>query len=118
MRQVAASRPVTGLKMQPSDGSQESAVQGSPSSQVAIGGLEQVPVAGSQKPARWQASCAVQTTGSPPMQTPAWQVSVWEQALPSSHAVPSAFGVASHRSAASLHVPSLHWSAKAEQSRA
>src|SRR5215470_8823390 len=90
MRQVAASRPVTGLKTQPSDGSQESAVQGSPSSQAAIGGLEQVPVAGSQKPARWQASCAVQATGSPPMQTPAWQVSVREQALSSSQAVPSA----------------------------
>src|SRR6266481_7180926 len=108
MMQVAASRPVTGWNTQPATGSQESAVQGSPSLQGAIGGLEQVPVAGSQKPAMWQASCAVQTTGSPPRQRPAWQVSVWEQALPSSHAVPLAFGVASHWAAASLHVPSLH----------
>src|SRR5437016_12938008 len=101
MRQVAASRPVTGWNTQPAAGSQESAVQASPSSQGAIVGLEQVPVAGSQNPAMWQASCAVQTTGSPPRQRPAWQVSVWEQALPSSHAVPFAFGVASHRPAAS-----------------
>src|SRR5215470_10319874 len=106
--QVAAPKPVRGWKTQPAAGLQESAVQGSLSLQGSIGGLEQVPVAGSQKPARWQASCAVQTTGLPPRQTPAWQVSVWEQALPSSHAVPLAFGVASQRSAASLHVPSLH----------
>jgi hypothetical protein len=33
-----------------------------------------------------------QTTGLPPVQTPAWQVSVWVQALPSSQGVPSGLG--------------------------
>jgi hypothetical protein len=35
----------------------------------------------------------VQTTGSPPTQAPAWQVSVWVQASPSLHGVPAATGV-------------------------
>src|SRR3989442_1614318 len=52
-------------------------------------GFEHVPVAGSQVPAVWHWSAAVQVTGLPPVQTPAWQVSVWVQALLSSHAVPS-----------------------------
>src|SRR4051812_12735645 len=34
-------------------------------------GLEQVPVCGSQSPATWHWSLAVQTTGLPPVQTPA-----------------------------------------------
>src|SRR5437879_4787028 len=110
MRQVAASRPVTGWNTQPAAGSQESAVQASPSSQGAIVGLEQVPVAGSQKPARWQASCAVQTTGSPPRQRPAWQVSVWVQASPSSQAVPFALAVVAQGAGAGGPVTSSRWS--------
>ena len=34
-------------------------------------GFEQVPLVGSQTPATWQESAAWQTTGVPPMQTPA-----------------------------------------------
>src|SRR5258708_3759442 len=52
-------------------------------------GLGHVPVAGSQVPATWHWSLAVQVTGLPPVQVPPWQVSVWVQALPSSQAVPS-----------------------------
>ena len=44
-------------------------------------------------------------------------VSFEVQRLPSLQAVPSTLGVGSHRSAVSLHVPSLHWSPRAEQSR-
>jgi hypothetical protein len=54
--------------------------------------LEHVPVALSQVPARWHWSEAVHTTGSVPLQDPAWQVSVWVQALASLHAVPSGTG--------------------------
>ena len=38
-------------------------------------GFEQMPVAGLQVPATWHWSVAVQTTGLPPAQVPAWQVS-------------------------------------------
>src|SRR3989441_12995793 len=65
-----------------------SAVQ---SLQPASAGLEQVPVAGSHVPATWHWSRAVQVTGLLPTQLPLWQVSVWVQALPSLHAVPSAW---------------------------
>jgi hypothetical protein len=51
-------------------------------------GFEQTPVAVLQTPATWHASSAVQTTGLPPVHTPAWQVSVRVQAFPSLHAVP------------------------------
>src|SRR2546425_54302 len=44
--------------------------------------LEQVPFAGSQTPATWHWSSAVQMTGLAPMQLPAWQVSVCVQASP------------------------------------
>src|SRR5205807_2018129 len=68
-------------------------VQASPSVQAlpsALLGLEQAPLAGSPTPAPWHWSRAVQTTGFAPMQVPAWQVSVWVQALPSLQALPSA----------------------------
>src|SRR2546430_17402499 len=72
-------------------------VQASPSEQAvpsAWFGLEHVPLAGSQIPATWHWSSAVQTTGFAPMQLPAWQVSVWVQASPSAQALPSAlFGL-------------------------
>src|SRR5437016_8008918 len=118
MRQVAAARPLTGWKTQPAVGSQVSVVQRSPSSQGAADGLEQLPVEESQMPALWQASWGAQTTGFAPTQRPVVQVSVCVQPSLSLHAVPSGFGVGSHWPAASLHVPSLHWSPKREQSRA
>src|SRR5438067_2534753 len=70
-------------------------VQALPSVQVlpsALLGLEQVPVAVSQVPASWHWSRAVQATGLVPVQTPAWQESLWVQALPSLQLVPSVLG--------------------------
>ncbi len=58
---------------------------------LATTGLEQVPVRESQVPAAWHESSAVHVTRLAPAQVPAWQESVWVQASPSSHAVPSAF---------------------------
>jgi len=46
-------------------------------------------------------------TRGDPAHTPAWQASFWVQRLPSLHAVPSVFGVASHWWANSSHVPSV-----------
>src|SRR5437870_2077387 len=54
---------------------------------LAATGLEQVPVAGSQVPARWHWSDAGQATGVP-LQTPALQVSPVVQRLPSEHRLP------------------------------
>ena len=89
-------------------------VQRSPSSQAVpsgAGGLEQAPVAGLQVPARWQSSEAVQTTGLPPVQTPAWQVSVRVQASPSSQAAPSILGGLEQIPVVGLQTPmSWHWS--------
>jgi len=68
-------------------------VQALPSLQVVpsvAAGLEQAPEVGSQVPAAWHWSLAEHTTGLVPTQAPAWQVSVWVQALPSLHAVPLA----------------------------
>src|SRR5437870_3659002 len=70
-------------------------VQALPSLQVlplAFAGFEHVPVVGEQVPAVWHWSETVQTTGLLPVQTPLWQVSVCEQALPSLQALPLAFG--------------------------
>src|SRR5262249_58642626 len=53
-------------------------------------GLDQVPLAGSQVPASWHWSTAVQTIGFEPMQVPPRQASLWVQRLPSSHGVRSA----------------------------
>jgi hypothetical protein len=55
-----------------------------------------MPVAGLQTPASWHASLAVQTTGAPPAQPPAWHESPCVQALPSSHVVPSGFAGFEH----------------------
>jgi hypothetical protein len=51
-------------------------------------GFEQTPVPELQVPATWHWSLAAQTTGLPPVQLPAWHVSVRVQALPSVQAVP------------------------------
>src|SRR5437667_429146 len=96
-------------------------VQASPSAQAlpyAWFGLEHVPLVGSQTPATWHWSSAVQTTGFLHLQTPARQVSVWVQASPSSQTVPFGRGAGSQRSLASRHTPVLQASSAAEQSRA
>src|SRR2546427_354643 len=68
-------------------------VQALPSEQAlpsALFGFEQVPLAGSQTPASWHWSSALQSAGRALIQLPAWQVSVRVQALPSEQALPSA----------------------------
>jgi hypothetical protein len=60
-------------------------LQGAPSDLL---GFEQVPVDGLHVPAVWHWSSAVQVTGAPLVQAPAWQVSPRVQALPSSQDVP------------------------------
>src|SRR5262249_51341555 len=108
---------------QPTEGSQKSSVQGLPSSQfgaappvhapalqtspvvqalpslqvvpLALVGLEQVPVVGSQVPALWLWSRALQRRGLAPPQVPGWQASLCVQALPSVQVVPlGLFGLA------------------------
>jgi hypothetical protein len=68
-------------------------VQAFQSSQLAPSGATPVthwPVLGSQVLVRHEFHCdGGQTTGVPPVHTPAWQVSVWVQALPSLQVVPS-----------------------------
>jgi hypothetical protein len=69
-------------------------VQALPSLQeapLAFGGFEHAPVAVLHVPASWHWSDAVHVTGLLPEQVPAWQVSVWVQALLSLQAVPLAF---------------------------
>src|SRR5262249_13767740 len=61
-----------------------------------LGGLLHTPFTGLHAPASWHASSGVQTTGLPPMHTPAWQTSPCVQAWPSLHAVPVSW----------VHVPS------------
>src|SRR5206468_729296 len=76
-----------------------------------LAGLEHVPVAGSHVPASWHWSWAVQVTGLLPVQVPLSHVSLWVQAFPSVHAVPSAFVGFEHIPVAGSHVPaSWHWS--------
>src|SRR5437870_13530639 len=70
-----------------------------------MGGLLQVPVAGSQVPAVWHWSEAVHTTGFVPTQAPAWQVSVCVHALPSLQGAPSAFTGVLQVPVAGLQVP-------------
>ena len=67
-------------------------------------GFEQLPVPGSQVPATWHWSLAVQTTGFDPVHTPAWHLSVpCVHAFPSLHTVP--FGTAGFEQ---VPVPGLH----------
>jgi hypothetical protein len=89
-------------------------VQGLPSSHavpLAFTGLEHTPVAVLHTPAVWHWSGTGHTTGFPPVQTPAWHVSVWVQAFPSVHAVPSAlFGSAGQSPVARLQTTAVwHW---------
>jgi len=83
-------------------------VQAFPSSQRLPSGfseLEHTPVAGSHMPASWHWSAALQTTAAPPMQVPAWHVSVCVQAFPSSHALPSFLAGVEQAPVAGLQTP-------------
>src|SRR6266516_2169961 len=83
-----------------------------------FGGFEQ-PVAGSQMPASWHWSCAVQTTGVPPTHVPAWHASPVVHASPSSHAVPSSFGGFEQRPVDGSQIPaSWHWSCAVQRTTA
>src|SRR5207302_797941 len=59
-------------------------------------GLEHCPVLESQLPTVWHWSAAAHVTGFVPVHVPAWHVSVCVHALPSVHAVPSAFAGLEH----------------------
>mgnify|MGYP003694780465 CR=1 FL=1 len=90
-------------------------VQVLPSSQLVplvLGGSEQRPVPVSHVPASWHWSSGVQTTGFPPTQVPApSQVSVCEQASPSSHGVTLLLGGSEQMPVPVSQVPaSWHWS--------
>src|SRR5438552_2605552 len=81
----------------------------------ALLGVEQVPLAGSQEPATWHWSSAVQMTGFVPTQVPAWQVSLWVQASPSVQAVPlDLAGVEKVPLAGSQTPATWHWSRAAQ----
>jgi len=74
-------------------------------------GFVQTPVPVLHTPMSWHWSSAVQTTGFAPVQTPAWQVSVCVQELPSLQVVPFALGGFEQTPVPVLHVPtSWHWS--------
>src|SRR5262249_20315210 len=62
------------------------------------------PVCGSHVFETWHVSGGGQTTGRPPLHTPALQVSPCVQALPSLHAVPSGLAGAAHRPVCGSHV--------------
>src|SRR2546425_1076953 len=94
-------------------------VQALPSLQalpLAFAGFEHVPVAGSQVPAVWHWSEAVQATGLLPVHTPLWQVSVCVQALPSSQVLSLAFAGFEHVPVAGSQVPAGgHWAGAGER---
>src|SRR5436189_82736 len=86
-------------------------VLASPSSQglpSGVTGFEQVALSGSQTPASWHWSWAVQTTGLTAVHVPPWQVSLCVQASPSSQLVPVS-GVTVQLDVP-LQVRVLHWS--------
>ena len=74
---------------------------------LVFAGFEHIPVAGLQTPALWHESCGAQVTGLAPAHVPAWQVSVWVQPLPSSHAAPLGFAGFEHTPVAGLQTPAL-----------
>src|SRR5213594_2013254 len=86
-------------------------VLASPSSQgvpSGVTGFEQVALSGSQTPASWHWSWAVQTTGLTAVHVPPWQVSLCVQASPSLQLVPVS-GVTVQLDVP-LQVRVLHWS--------
>jgi len=72
-----------------------------------LAGLEQSPVLVLQVPALWHWSEAVHVTGLAPVHTPAWQVSLWVQALPSEHETPSDLVGLEQSPVLVLHVPAV-----------
>src|SRR3989475_353005 len=69
-----------------------------------------MPVAGSQVPAAWHWSAAVQATGLAPTQAPASQVSVCVQALPPLHGAPLGLAGLLQMPVAGSQVPAVwHW---------
>src|SRR5437870_1683912 len=79
---------------------------------LGLAGLLQMPVAGSQVPAVWHWSAAVQATGSAARRAGAAQGSVCVQALPSSHGAPLGLAGLLHMPVAGLQAPAVwHWSA-------
>jgi hypothetical protein len=68
-------------------------------------GFEHKPVDELHVPAVWQESEAVHTTGLLPVHTPAWQLSVCVQALPSVQEVPLFAAGLEHVPEEELHVP-------------
>lgn len=73
----------------------------------ALLGFEHTPVTVSQTPGTWHWSAAMHVTGLPPVQVPAWQVSVCVQAFPSMHAVPFPLFGFEQTPVTMLHVPTL-----------
>ena len=92
-------------------------VQASPSLQAAPSGLaedEQTPVDGLHV-LTWHGSSRGARHRAPPVQTPALQVSLCVQALPSLQAVPSDTAGLEHLPVAGAHVPAAwHWSEAAQ----
>jgi hypothetical protein len=85
-------------------------VQAFPSLQgvpFARAGLEQDPVAGLHVPAAWHWSAALHETGLVPAHAPDRHVSVFVQAFPSLHGVPSASVGLEHAPVAGLHAPAV-----------
>jgi hypothetical protein len=76
-----------------------------------LGGFEQLPLPGLQTPATWHWSRGEQTTGSAPVQTPAWHESVWVHRSPSSQPEPSGLLGLEQLPVAGLQIPATwHWS--------
>ena len=76
-----------------------------------LAGFEHAPLVASHVPASWHWSEAVQVLLLLPVHTPAWQVSVWVQALPSLHVTPLLLAGFEHAPVVVSHVPaSWHWS--------
>jgi hypothetical protein len=77
----------------------------------ALGGLVHTPDGAVHTPASWHWSSGVHTFGSPPVQAPAWHVSVCVQAFPSLQTEPLTFAGFEQTPDAGLHTPaSWHWS--------
>jgi hypothetical protein len=73
----------------------------------AFTGLEHAPVIVSQVPVSWHSSGTEQTTGVPAVHVPAWQTSVWVQALPSSQDELSALVGLEHAPVPGLQAPGV-----------
>src|SRR5437870_5459615 len=70
-----------------------------------------MPERGSQVPASWHWSDALQTTGFVPVQVPLWQVSVWVHASPSLQVAPFGLAGLEHVPVWGSQMPaSWHWS--------